>query len=95
MNKEAVLTRHEEFAPLVGPHVPLLPLLDLNKREFKEMFGRTSLSWRGKNILQRNACIVLGNQGIREALPALKKTAREHPSPMVKEAAAWAVSEMD
>ncbi|HBG10285.1 MAG: tRNA epoxyqueuosine(34) reductase QueG [Limnochordia bacterium] len=95
VNKEAVLTRHEEFAPLVGPHVPLLPLLDLNKREFKEMFGRTSLSWRGKNILQRNACIVLGNQGIREALPALKKTAREHPSPMVKEAAAWAVSEMD
>jgi epoxyqueuosine reductase len=94
INQEARLTRHQEFAPLVGPHVPLLPLFTLTKREFAEQFGCTSLSWRGKNIIQRNACIVLRNQRNRDALPALEKTAREHPSSMVREAASWAVQEL-
>ncbi len=93
LNQQAPLTRHLEFAPLVGPHVPLLPLLELSGREFKEQFGHTALSWRGKNILQRNACLILGNRREEAALPALQKTAQRHPSPLVREAAAWAVEQ--
>ncbi|HAN93995.1 MAG TPA: tRNA epoxyqueuosine(34) reductase QueG [Firmicutes bacterium] len=94
VNREAPVTRHREFAPLVGPHVPLLPLLSLSNREFQEQFGQTSVAWRGKNILQRNACLILGNQGARAALPILKKTAQGHPSPLVREAAEWAVAKL-
>ena len=94
INRKAPHTRHAEFAPLVGPHVPLLPLLDLTNQEFKERFGPTALGWRGKNTLQRNACIVLGNQREQAALPTLQKTAQEHPSSVVREAAAWAVQRL-
>lgn len=94
LNKEAALTRHREFAPVVGPHVPLLTLLESSKGEFAEMFGPTPMGWRGKNILQRNACLILGNQGEKAALPVLEKTAQEHASPLVREAAAWAVEQL-
>ncbi len=94
INKKAQLSSHREFQPAVGPHVSLLPLLEMAKSEFAELFGETSLAWRGKNTITRNACIVLGNQRRREALPSLEKTAREHPSTIVQEAALWAVQEI-
>lgn len=90
-NQKTPLTSHQEFAPLYGSHIPLLPLLELSKKEFATMFGPTSMAWRGKNTIQRNACIVLGNQGSPEPIPALEKTAQGHPSSLVREAAAWAV----
>lgn len=93
VNKKAALSRHSAFQPLDRPHLPLLPLLELGKREFQEKFAPTSLAWRGKNVLQRNACLVLGNERNRDALPLLEKTAREHPSPMVQEAAQWALTQ--
>lgn len=93
-NQEAHLSSHQEFKPLIGPHIDLVSLLDLTKAEFAEMFGETSMAWRGKNTIQRNASIVLGNQGNTEALPILEKTAHEHPSTVVKEAAAWAVKKI-
>ena len=91
INEEARLSRHEEFRPVIGPHVDLVPLLGVKKREFLERFGQTSIAWRGKNVIQRNACIILGNQRNPEALPVLEKTAREHPSTTVQDAASWAV----
>ncbi|NLJ81158.1 MAG: tRNA epoxyqueuosine(34) reductase QueG [Firmicutes bacterium] len=91
VNKRAQLSRHKEFLPLSGTSLPLLPLLKMTNRQFKKEYGLTSMAWRGKNILQRNACIVLGNQGNPEAIPALKQTVENHPSPVVREAAAWAL----
>ena len=80
---------------MLGPHLPLLPLLEMDNRQFKKVFGPTSLAWRGKNILQRNACLVLGNQGRAEALAPLQKTRKEHPSEAVREAAQWALEKID
>ncbi len=94
VNQTAQPSRHREFSPLVGPHIELLPLLDLTKQEFTEQFGRPSMECRGKNVLARNACIILGNQGRAEALPLLEKTAREHPSAIVKDAAGWAANKL-
>lgn len=93
-NQKADPSSHLDFAPVVGPHIALLPLLDLGKREFRDVFGHTSMAWRGKNTIQRNACIVLGNQRNQDALGALEKTAREHPSEVVREAAHWAASQV-
>lgn len=94
-NKGAAPARHSKFAPTVGPHFPLLDLLAMSNAQFKETFSGTSIAWRGKNVLQRNACLILGNQKAVEALPQLKDTAAHHPSPVVREAAAWAVNEIE
>jgi epoxyqueuosine reductase len=94
INRQAKITSHEVFQPTRGPHIPLVPLLRLTKREFVDMFGPTSMAWRGKNVLQRNACVVLGNQRNPEALPILEETAREHPSTVVQDAATWAVKKI-
>lgn len=94
INQKASPSPHREFEPVIGPHVGLVPLLDLTKKDFAEQFGQTSMAWRGKNVLARNACIILGNQGRTEVLPLLDKTAREHPSPIVQDAAAWAVDKL-
>ena len=93
-NQKAKLSPHPEFQPLIGPHLNLIPLLSLTKGEFRETFGRTSIAWRGKNVLARNACIILGNQYQIDALPILEKTAQEHPSAIVQDAAAWAVEKI-
>jgi epoxyqueuosine reductase len=44
----------------------------------------------GPNGLARNAAVVLGNRRELCALPALRRAAEEHPSPVVRRAAAWA-----
>jgi len=45
----------------------------------------------GRSGMARNAAIVLGNRGDRDALPALRAAAATHDDPMVREAAAWAI----
>ena len=45
--------------------------------------------------IARNAAIVLGNRGDPAARPPLARAATEHPSPMVREAAAWALRTLD
>lgn len=90
-NQGARPSVHHEFRPLAGPHIELLSLLDMTKRQFAELFGETSMAWRGKNVLARNACIILGNQRASEVLPVLERTAREHQSTIVRDAASWAV----
>jgi len=94
VNRQAERSPHEEFRPIVGPHVDLRHLLTLTKKEFLDQFGATSMAWRGKNVIQRNACLILGNQGRPEALPILKKTAQEHPSTTVRDAASWAIEKI-
>ena len=36
-------------------HPELIPFIELSNGQFKEKFGNVAGSWRGKNILQRNA----------------------------------------
>lgn len=93
-NRAARPSRHREFEPIVGPHVDLIYLLEMDNAQFKAQFGRTSIAWRGKNVLQRNACLVLGNEGRNEAVPVLTRTAENHPSPHVREAAQWALAKI-
>jgi epoxyqueuosine reductase len=48
----------------------------------------------GAEGLARNAALVLGNRREIEALPVLLQAAKDHPSPVVREAAGWAVLQM-
>ena len=52
-------------------HPELLPFLELSNGQFKEKFGHVAGSWRGKNILQRNAIIALANANDRSAIPKM------------------------
>ena len=52
-------------------HPELIPFIELSNGQFKEKFGNVAGSWRGKNILQRNAIIALANANDRSAIPKL------------------------
>ncbi|GGH70505.1 hypothetical protein GCM10008014_55020 [Paenibacillus silvae] len=84
---------HPEFHPdpeIVKPL--LLPLLDIGNREFKERFGQSSASWRGKKPIQRNAVIALGNFKDKSAVPKLTQVLKRDPRPELRGTAAWALS---
>lgn len=93
-NKAVPLSRCGDFLPLSSPHIDLIALLEMDRARFEKAFAQTSLAWRGKNVLQRNACIVLGNQRAAQAVPVLVKTSQEHASPIVREAARWATEKI-
>jgi epoxyqueuosine reductase len=75
----------EEVKPL------LLPLLKLSNRQYKERYGRNASSWRGKNPIQRNAVIALGNFRDESAVPTLRELLLADPRPAIRESAAWAL----
>jgi epoxyqueuosine reductase len=65
-------------------------ILALDEGQFRARFSGTALmraKWEG---LRRNACIVLGNLGRREALPALERALGD-PDEVVRSHAAWAI----
>lgn len=69
----------------------LVRLLQLRSGEFKRMYARTAMGWRGAAILRRNAAVALGNSLDRAAIPALVRALTEDPHPMVRGHAAWAL----
>jgi len=76
-----------------GAEVELLPLLGLSNREFRAAFGRTAIAWRGRETVQRNALVVLGNAGDPIALPALS-AALTDSRPVIRGHAAWALGQV-
>lgn len=92
-NATAAWGNHREFLPhpLIGSAPRLEMVLGLTNRSFKATFGQTAAGWRGKNTLQRNALINLGNIGHADAIPLLAKALKD-PSDPKKVAAAWALT---
>jgi len=61
-NKHIRYSRHSEFIPnITKGYVDIEELMKMSNREFKEKYGDMAGSWRGKNVLKRNALIALGN----------------------------------
>ena len=61
-NKYVIKSKHEEFIPRVTKgYIDIKELLSMSNKEFKIKYGEMAGSWRGKNILKRNALIALGN----------------------------------
>jgi epoxyqueuosine reductase len=65
-------------------------LLDITAAEFKRRFARSPILRVKRRGLLRNVCVVLGNIGAADDLPALEKASR-HEEPLVREHAAWAI----
>lgn len=72
----------------------LVPFLELSNKSFKESFGMIAGSWRGKNILQRNAIIALANAHDRSAIPKLLEIIDKNNNPIHTATAIWALGEL-
>lgn len=94
-NKNVVLSVHEEFIPRVtGGYFDLEELMEISNREFKDKYGHMAGSWRGKNILKRNAIIGLANMKQLENINILEKEL-SNESEMIRYYAAWAIKKIE
>ncbi|WNC15910.1 tRNA epoxyqueuosine(34) reductase QueG [Brevibacillus brevis] len=94
-NRRINMTHHAEFRP--DPEVAkplLLPLLDMSNKEFKEKFGLSSSSWRGKKPIQRNAILALAHFRDKTAVPQLSRLLEGDPRPVIRGTAAWALGKI-
>ncbi|WP_409343042.1 tRNA epoxyqueuosine(34) reductase QueG [Paenibacillus sp. MBLB4367] len=95
INKGKNWTHQPELQPDAELVKPLLiPLLTLGNKEFKEKYGRSASSWRGKKPIQRNAIIALGNFKDRSALPILIDIVKSDPRPEIRATAAWSIGKI-
>lgn len=94
-NKGKHFSHQEAFKP--DPEVAkplLLPLLTMGNKEFKEKFGQSSSSWRGKKPIQRNAILALAHFKDRSAVPELIRLMEKDPRPIIRGTAAWALGKI-
>jgi len=95
-NRFAQTTREARFlAPERAPNSrdDLHDLLEITAAEFKRRFARSPILRVKRRGLLRNVCVVLGNIGTPDDLPALRR-AEQHEEPLVREHAAWAVRQI-
>lgn len=94
-NRRINATHHPEFQP--DPEIAkplLLPLLEMSNKEFKEKFGLSSSSWRGKKPIQRNAILALAHFKDKTAVPQLSRLVESDPRPVIRGTAAWALGKI-
>lgn len=94
-NRKAPRSAEPVFAPRDGMRpIELTRLLALSEEEFAREFGHTPLARPGRRGIARNAAIALGNQKDIAAVSQLKRSLSD-PEPLVREAAAWALAQME
>lgn len=72
-----------------------IAFLQMDDSRFAEAARASPLLRPGREGMARNAALVLGNRAGRVVLPVLKQSAREDPSPAVREAATWAIARIE
>lgn len=71
----------------------LSQMLALTDEEFRALFSKSPIKRIKRPAFLRNVCVVLGNTGTKDDLPALKVAACD-PHPLIAEHAGWAISEI-
>jgi len=93
-NKFAQAAREAKLqarADLVSP--PLAELLRLDDATFRKHFAGAPVKRIGRERFIRNCLIAAGNSGDQSLMPILQERAQE-PSPLISEAADWAIKEL-
>ena len=95
LDVERVNGEPNPFAPLpdIGTSMDLPSVLRMTKSQFRAWFGPTSMAWRGKAVLQRNAAVALGNSRDPRAVPHLID-ALDDRKPLVRGHAAWGLGRL-
>jgi epoxyqueuosine reductase len=87
--------RSAELAPRAAlDPVDLVSLLELGANSYRKLVKRTALRRASRVTLSRNAAIALGNSGDARAAAPLSRALSQHPSPVVRSHAAWALGEL-
>jgi epoxyqueuosine reductase len=94
-NRFAQTTREARFLakPEDDGRDQLHALLEITQPEFKRRFARSPILRVKRRGLLRNVCVVLGNIGTADDLPALRR-AEQHEEALVREHAAWAINQI-
>ena len=75
--------------------MPRLPeLMVLDDVSFSRRFSKSAIKRAKRRGLLRNAAVVLGNTGNRDAVPALTRVLEREPEALVRSHAAWALGEL-
>jgi epoxyqueuosine reductase len=69
-------------------------LLEITPQEFKRRYATSPILRVKRRGLLRNVCVVLGNIGTPDDLPALRRAAN-HDEPLVREHATWAIRQIE
>ncbi len=78
--------------PELAPYLP--DLLALDDQAFARRFTRSAIKRARRRGLLRNAAVVLGNTGNREAVAPLARTLASELEPLVRAHAAWALGRL-
>ncbi len=97
-NRFAQTTRESRFLAERETDAPgsdqLHALLEISQAEFKRRYAKSPILRVKRRGLLRNVCVVLGNIGTPDDLPALEKASR-HEEPLVREHALWAIRQIE
>lgn len=72
----------------------LRDFLTLTDDEFRALFSKSPIKRIKRPAFLRNVCVVLGNTGTGDDLPALREAALD-PHPLIAEHAQWAIREIE
>ena len=93
-NVKAEATVEGSYQPRAGLHAPqLIPLLSLDREEFRRRFQGSPIMRAKRRGLLRNVAVALGNLKCREAVPELIRVLGDE-EPLVRGHAAWALGEI-
>lgn len=93
-NNMIKLSTHEEFIPLVTKgYIDIKEILRMSNREFRNKYGSMAGSWRGRNVLKRNAIIAIGNIKDKDSIDFLKALIEEE-NPLFSNYAKWSLRNM-
>lgn len=91
-NKGIKKSIHRDFIPEeTNGIIDIEELLNMTNRQFKNKYGPMAASWRGKNILKRNAIIALGNMKDSKNIDLLISEKKKN-NPLLKPYIDWAMS---
>ncbi len=94
-NRRPIPTGDPSFWPREGLYAPpLIPLLDLSGKAFRERFKGSPIKRAKRQGFLRNVAVALGNLKCEEAVPALAKALVADPEPLVRAHAAWALGQI-
>jgi epoxyqueuosine reductase len=94
-NRFAVAGREAKLAARADLEAPRLAALSrLDDAAFRALFSGSPIKRIGRNRFLRNVAIAIGNSGDPALRPEAERLSRE-PDPVLAEAAAWAVTQLD
>ncbi|MBI5622727.1 MAG: tRNA epoxyqueuosine(34) reductase QueG [Elusimicrobia bacterium] len=81
---------------VVGPSIPVSPLLSMSEAEYRERFkgNQVAARWVRFESIRRNACLALGNSGDPAAAQALEQALAHDPAALVRGHAAWSLGKL-